>query len=73
MTDLNGAQIAGAGMVEEDGIFYVSKKARDFFSEMVKELKACGWDFVGDVSLTPIASGDLMLDGRVKRIIKQDD
>ena len=54
---------------EKDGNFYTTEKARDFFSEMVAELKSIGWDFVGDVELRPIANGSMLLEGTVHRII----
>jgi len=56
-------------MFEKDGRYYTTEKARDFFHEMMEELSSIGWDFVGDVSLTPIANGKMMLEGRVQRII----
>lgn len=54
---------------EKDGMFYTTEKARDFFSEMVRELSSIGWDFVGDVELRPIAGGKMLLAGSVHRII----
>ncbi len=54
---------------EEDGMFYTTEKARDFFSEMVKELSSIGWDFVGDVTLNPVAGGSMILEGRVQRVV----
>ncbi len=55
---------------ERDGMFYTSDAARGFFSEMMKELKSIGWEFVGDVTLNPVADGKLLLEGRVQRIIE---
>ena len=36
----------------------------------MKELKSIGWEFVGDVTLNPVADGKLLLEGRVQRIIE---
>lgn len=54
---------------EKDGVYYTTEKARDFFGEMVRELKAVGWDFMGDATLRSIADGKMLLEGRVQRII----
>ncbi len=55
---------------EKDDMFYTTEKARDFFHEMMMELKSIGWDFVGDVSLNPVAGGSMILEGRVQRIVE---
>ena len=54
---------------EKDGIYYTTEKARDFFHEMMMELKAIGWDFMGDATLRSIADGKMLLEGRIQRVI----
>ena len=58
---------------EKDGIYYTTEKARDFFHEMMKELSSIGWDFVGDVTLNPVAGGRMIIEGRVQRILDAKD
>ena len=58
---------------EKDGLYYTTEKARDFFHEMMMELSSIGWDFVGDVTLNPVAGGSMIIEGRVQRIVKKEE
>jgi len=56
-------------MFEKDGVYYTTEKARDFFHEMMRELSAVGWDFIGDVTLRGVKNGQMIIEGRVQRIM----
>jgi hypothetical protein len=58
---------------EKDGMYYMTEKAREFFSEMVRELKNIGWDFVGEVTLKPVPGGKMIVEGKIQRILDAKD
>jgi hypothetical protein len=61
--------------IERNGEWYPSEKAADFLEETMGELKAAGWEVVGDLTMRKVGTQPLqyLLETKVQKSIGKED
>ena len=56
--------------IERNGVWYPGEKAADFLEETMGELKAAGWEVVGDLTMRKVKGNEYLLETNVWKTLE---